>query len=154
MTGEVDESSVELEVPARPEFVGLVRLVVATLAATRRELAEDRVDDLRLAVSEATTNAVESYRKPSPDHRVTIRWQDGSDRLELAITDRGSGFDPEGLPPHPPVTDAERLNFERGLGVPLIKTMVDEAFFESTDEGTVVRMVMYCGPREEPDVGF
>ena len=153
MTTEAD-SVVELQIPARPEFVGLVRLLVATLASSRRELAEDRVDDLRLAVSEATTNAVESYRKPSADNAVTIRWQDRSDRLELSVCDRGRGFDPDGLPAHPPVTDAERLNFERGLGVPLIRTMVDEALFDSTEEGTVVRMVMYCGPKEEPDSGF
>lgn len=150
----MNDPVVELKIPARPEFVGLVRLLVATLAASRRELAEDRVDDLRLAVSEATTNAVESYRKPAADHWVTVRWQDRSDRLELWISDRGRGFDPERLPAHPPVTDAERLNFERGLGVPLIKTMVDEALFESNDEGTVVRMVMYCGPKEDPDLGF
>ena len=50
--------TVELEVPARVEYVRLVRMLVASLAASRRELDEDRLDALRLAVSEACTLAV------------------------------------------------------------------------------------------------
>jgi len=49
---------VELDVPARAEYVRVVRMVVAALAATTRDLDEDRIDDLRLAVSEACALAV------------------------------------------------------------------------------------------------
>ncbi|MGH9102833.1 MAG: ATP-binding protein [Acidimicrobiales bacterium] len=147
------EATVELEVPARAEFVGLVRLLVSTLAANRRVLADDRVDDLKLAVSEAATNAVEAYGTASSGQTVVIRWREEADRLAVSIIDRGGGFDPDRLPEHPPVTDAERLNFERGLGIPLIRALVDEAGFDSTGEGTTVSMVMFCGPREEPTQG-
>ena len=44
-------SVVELEIPARGEYVGLARLVVSSLASSRRTLADDRVDDLKLALS-------------------------------------------------------------------------------------------------------
>ncbi len=137
---------VELEIPAEPEFVGLVRLFVSSLATSRRELADDRVDDLKLAVSEACTNAIDAH-DDSTD-RVVVRWSESDDRLEIAVDDRGPGFDPDALPEHPPVTDPERLNFERGLGIPLIRSLVDEVTFATSDKGTTVSLVMYCGPLE------
>ena len=144
---------VELEIPARPEYIGLARLVVSSLASVRRELADERVDDLKLAVSEACTNAIEAHDALDSDERVIVRWGEADDRLEVHVEDRGQGFDPEDLPEHPPVTDPERLNFERGLGIPLIRTLVDEVEFATSDLGTSVRLVMYCGPAEpeEPE---
>jgi len=137
-------SPVELEIPARPEYIALVRLVVSSLASGRRVLADERIDDLKLAVSEACTNAIEAHGALDTEERVRVRCQDGDDRFEVSIDDRGEGFDPASLPEHPPVTDPERLNFERGLGIPLIRTLVDEVRFDSGDGGTSVTMTLYC----------
>ena len=139
------EQAIELQIPARAEFVALVRLVVSSLASARRILADDRIDDLKLAVSEACTNAIEAHGAASLDDRIVVRCWEGDDRLEVRVEDRGEGFDPQALPEHPPVTDPDRLNFERGLGIPLIKTLVDEVQFETTDTGTSVRLTIYCG---------
>jgi len=144
----VHDGTIELEIPARPEFVGLARLVVSSLASSRRALADDRIDDLKLAVSEACTNAIEAHAEVKADERVVVRWRETDDRFEVSVEDRGPGFDPDTLPTHPPVTDPERLNFERGLGIPLIRTLVDEVAFDPSDKGTAVRMVMYCAPAE------
>lgn len=142
---------IELEIPARAEYVGLVRLVVSSLATARRTLAEERVDDLKLAVSEACTNAIEANAHAHVDvpERVTLRWSEADDRLQVQIEDRGRGFDPGQLPEHPPVTDPDRLNFERGLGIPLIRTLVDEVAFDPLEAGTSVRLVMFCGPADD-----
>jgi serine/threonine-protein kinase RsbW len=135
---------IELEIPARAEYVGLVRLVVSSLASGRRTLPDERIDDLKLAVSEACTNAIEAHNDIDVEERVLVRCAEADDRLEVSIQDRGKGFDPEALPEHPPVTDPERLNFERGLGIPLIRTLVDDVAFEPSTDGTAVRLVMYC----------
>ena len=148
----VGDPVIELEIPARAEYVGLARLVVSSLASARRALADDRVDDLKLAVSEACTNAIEAHVGGAVDDRVTLRWSEEGDRLEVQIEDRGPGFDPSLLPEHPPVTDPERLNFERGLGIPLIRTLVDEVSFDPSESGTSVRIIMFCGPADELDV--
>src|SRR5438270_5666237 len=108
------EEVLELEIPARPEFVALVRLVVSSVASTRRVLAEERIDDVKLAVSEACTNAIEAHGAASSGDHVTVRLAEADDRLAVTIDDRGAGFDPAMLPEHPPVTDPDRLNFERG----------------------------------------
>lgn len=139
------ERPIELELPARAEYVALARLVVSSLASANRVLTEDRIDDLKLAVSEACTNAIEAHSASASSRGVVLRCHELEDRIEIEITDEGAGFDPEKLPEHPPVTDPERLNFERGLGIPLIRTLVDEVSFESDQSGTTVRMTVYCG---------
>jgi serine/threonine-protein kinase RsbW len=140
------DSAIELEIPARPEFVALARLVVSSLASTRRDLADDRIDDLKVAVSEACTNAIEAHHSAETHDSVVVRCTEFADRLCIEIEDRGEGFDPESLPEHPPVTDPERLNFERGLGIPLIRTLVDEVDIDSSGDGTRVSLVMRCLP--------
>jgi serine/threonine-protein kinase RsbW len=142
----VVDSAIELEIPARPEFVALARLVVSSLASTRRDLADERIDDLKVAVSEACTNAIEAHRKASTTAPVTIACSETDDRFVVAVRDRGAGFDPATLPEHPPVTDPERLNFERGLGIPLIRTLVDEVEIDSSGDGTKVSLFMRCQP--------
>ena len=132
------ETVLELEIPARPEYIAIVRLVVSSLAAARRALVDERMDDLKLAVSEACTNAMEAHRSVSIEAPVTIRVLEGHERLEVAIDDRGPGFDPKRLSAHPPVTDPDRLNFERGLGIPLIRTLVDDVEFVTSSDGTAV----------------
>jgi serine/threonine-protein kinase RsbW len=137
--------AVELEIPARAEFVALARLAVSALAAADGELADERVDDLKLAVSEACTNAIEAHSAIDTDERVVVRCWVDENGLEVRISDRGTGFDPAELPDHPPVTDPARLKFERGLGIPLIRALVDVVEFSSSGAGTEVRLVMRHG---------
>jgi serine/threonine-protein kinase RsbW len=146
-----DGEFVELEIPARPEFVALARLLVSAMASGHGGLADDRVDDLKLAVSEACTNAIEAHDAIETDERVIVRCRDDETGLEVEIEDRGAGFDPSTLPDHPPVTDPNRLKFERGLGVPLIKTLVDEVEFSSSSAGTAVKMLMRRRAEETDD---
>ena len=141
LAGEV----IELEIPARAEFVALARLVVSALASSDSNLADERIDDLKLAVSEACTNAIEAHDAAGSSEQVLVRCRAGAETLEVCVEDRGHGFDPAGLPDHPPVTDPDRLKYERGLGIPLIKALVDEVQFNPTDEGTAVRLVMRHG---------
>jgi serine/threonine-protein kinase RsbW len=144
----VDGAVVELEIPARAEFVALARRVVSSFASTSFGLEDDRIDDLKIAVSEACTNAIEAHDAAETDERVLIRCDDNEGHLEVRIEDRGRGFDPETLPEHPPVTDPTRLKFERGLGIPLIRSLVDDLDITSSHDGTQVRIVMR---REDDD---
>ena len=69
----------------------------------------------------------------------------------MSIEDSGPGFDPDKLEFPPPVTDPQRLNFERGLGIPLIRTLVDSAAFVRKEKGTSVRMTVFGGPVDGDD---
>lgn len=140
----MSEEVVELRVPARAEHLALVRLVVTSLAESAARLGGGRLDDLRLAVSEACANAVEAYgRLGRPGAPITLRLRARPGTIEVEIGDEAGGFDPDELVPHPPVEAPERLHHERGLGVPLMRTLADEVEFRSEGGGTVVRLVLH-----------
>ena len=134
---------VELELPPRPDVLALARLVVAGLVSTEPEFTDERLDDLRLAVSEACTNAIEAQSRGGPSRAgapITVRCWVEDGRAEVEIHDNGPGFDPRSLAPHPPVTDPARLEFEGGLGIPLIRLLSDKVDFRTGPSGTTVAM--------------
>lgn len=134
---------VTLEIPARPEFLGLVRAVVAAAANVESDFRDGRVEDLRLAVSEATTNAIEAHQLIGLDNRISVQAAMSGDRIEVVVRDQGPGFDPDALEAMPEPDTPERLFFEHGLGIPLMKRLTDESDISSSDEGTTVRLVIY-----------
>lgn len=137
----IDEAVV-LRVPARAEHLALIRLVVTSMAEALAQLAGNRLDDLRLAVSEACANAVEAYgRVGRPGAEVVVRCHAVPGRVEVEVHDEAGGFDPGRLEPHPPVETPERLHHERGLGVPLMRELA-EAEFRAEGNGTTVRLVI------------
>lgn len=142
-----DGSEVELRFPARAEHLALVRVVVTALGESGAGLDGARLDDLRLLVSEACANAIEAYnRRGRPGAPVRVRCSVHDAQVVVEVHDEAGGFDPDNLVPHPPVDTPERLHHERGLGIPLMKTLADAAEFRADGDGTTVRLVV--GPRE------
>jgi serine/threonine-protein kinase RsbW len=142
----VSGEAVELEVPARPHFLVVVRMVVTAFAHLHPEYGEEQVDDLRLAVSEACTNGIDAHTTLGIDKPIRIRCEHSPTEICVTVVDQGPGFDPADLEPHPPVTDPARLEYERGLGIPLIMTLTDEWHFDSGEGGTSVRLVLRPSP--------
>jgi anti-sigma regulatory factor (Ser/Thr protein kinase) len=135
---------VELEVPPSNEFLAVVRTVTATLASVASQLPDARIDDLRLAVTEACANAVDAERRKPDDRQLPIRLKlevDG-DKVAVEVHDEGGGFDPDALTAHPPPNRPERLAFERGLGIPLMRALADDVEFRAEGGGTTVRLVI------------
>lgn len=146
---------IRLEVPALPEYLALVRMVVAGTARIDPFLDDEQVDDLRVIVSEACTNAMEAMAERHapldaqgriPTILVECHLSDAG--IELLVSDTGAGFDPEGLEALPAAADPARLGFERGLGIPLIRALADEAEIRSGDEGTLVRVTLHAAAHE------
>ena len=138
---------IEFSLPARPEFVAVARELVASVAARRLDLDPEHADDVRLAVSEAVTNAIEVHNAHAIGRDVLIRvrpvgvrGETAASAIEVEVVDAGPGFDPDTLQAHPQPTDPARLNFERGLGIPLIRSIVDDLAFDCSTQGTSVRM--------------
>lgn len=140
---------IELDFPARPDYLALVRTVVSMIAATGSKLPDARIDDLRLAVTEACANAIDAERRrdAGPHGPVVVRCWVEADQVVVEVRDVAGGFDPEHLVPHPPPHNADRLKFERGLGIPLMRELSDGVEFRAEDGGTTVRLVLTCAPR-------
>jgi serine/threonine-protein kinase RsbW len=133
---------VRLEIPAQPAFVGVARSVVAAVASAVDGIDDDRLEDLRVAVSEACTNAVEAHRRESLEDRVIVTCTLADERLEVRIEDSSSDFD---LPPVPEAPGPDALpsaSSERGWSIQLIQALVDDVTFRQTAAGTAVDLVV------------
>lgn len=136
---------VRLEIPPLPAFVGVARVVVASAATTADGLDDGQLEDLGIAVSEACTSAVASQRGEDDDERVVVRCVLSVDALEVHIEGIGSGFDS-----HEPVevsgSEEQHLDdaAEQGWGLQLIRALVDDVSFSTTDDGrrTAVRLLV------------
>ena len=133
----------EIEIPPTFEHLAMVRSVLSTALEAEPVLKEERLQDLRLAVSEATTNAIEAHNRAGTDAAVGIRITVTTKHVTVTVSDQGGGFDPSKLKKHPPVTDPERLEYERGLGVTLMRRLTDDCAITPTKNGTTVSLVMH-----------
>lgn len=126
---------VTLTIPARTEYLILVRLALAGIA---REVPVDSstLADLKLAVTEACGNAVR-HAAPAGDGVVHVRYAVEDDAIEIRVEDDGPGM---------PTTVTRGLSSvelsESGMGLAIIDALVDE--FEvghgAHGRGTTVRM--------------
>jgi len=117
---------VELHLPPNIQYISLARLVVCA-AARLAGMDDERVEDLRIAVSEATTNAVAAHLRASQPQPVSIAFGDaGGGAFEVTIADAGPGFQPSS-----PQSLSERgWDVEGGLGVTIIRNLADEVRFD------------------------
>lgn len=141
---------VELEIPARVDYLAVARLVVVAAAYVDASFGEERLDNLRLAVSEACANAIAAQAASGPEAVISIRCDFDRDRVEIEVVDRGPGFDPDRIPPLPAPTDPARLEHESGLGLVLMRALTDRTEIRSSPEGTAVKLVLYADREPEP----
>ena len=140
---ELEPADLELLFPPRPEYVRMARHTVAALARLH-DLPDDVVEDVKLAVSEACTNAVTV--NAADDQPVRVVATVTGDGLLIEVFDAGPGMDPS-LIDRDPELDSEEFTFERGLSLPMIRGLVDELqIVPNEDHGTVVRMRLAAVP--------
>jgi serine/threonine-protein kinase RsbW len=131
---------VELTIPSDPEFVGVARLAVRAVG-DRLPLSIDEIEDIRLAVGEACTSAIErAAERCDKSSTVRIRCFIEPARLVVEVAGRAS-LDSKPEPTGPPLEIAE----ERQLGGLLIELLMDEVQTTQDPETgeEVVRMTKY-----------
>jgi serine/threonine-protein kinase RsbW len=117
---------VRLTIPAKAEYVLLGRLALSGLTRMR-PLADETLNDLKLAVTEACTNSVR-HAYPENGGTVDIVYELHDDRLVVEVSDDGSGFDPD------EVEETGELT-EGGLGIAIIRALTDEFEIAERDDG-------------------
>lgn len=134
---------IDLKIPARLEYIGVARLLVSGVA-NRAGLAYDDIEDVKLAVAEACTNAVQ-HAYLEQEGNIRIQCTVFCDRLLVIVADDGVSFDAEQeklrMGPIDQSVGIENLT-EGGLGLFLIHSLMDEVDV-SNDQGVVVSMVKY-----------
>ena len=109
-----------LTIPAKAEYITLVRLALSGLSQLR-PLSEETLGDLKLAVTEACSNSVRHAYRDGREGSVQVLYELHSDRLVVEVCDEGDGFAvAERAGP-----GAESLA-EGGLGIAIIRELADE----------------------------
>jgi len=112
-----------------------------TNCAKQAGLNEAETYAVQLAVDEASTNIIEhGYGKECPD-RIDITCEILEDGLKIVIYDDAEPFKPETVPEPEMNVSLEDLR-PRGLGIYLMKQMMDEVHYEPTqDRGNTLTMI-------------
>jgi serine/threonine-protein kinase RsbW len=128
MFHETVESRRELVVATTERLMGVIRTMPC---------AQQHLDAVHLALTEALANAIIHGNKEDPNKKVTI-WGacEAHEKLLLVITDEGQGFDPASVPDP---TLAENIFSARGRGVFLINRLMCEAEYRLGGRQVVLR---------------
>jgi len=135
---------IEVKMPAKPEYVGVIRLTLSGIAS-RMGYAYEEIEDLKIAVSEACTNAVQHAYKDNASGEIIVGFGIYENKLEIMIADNGESFNFEEtrnkLGPYSAASTTDQL-VEGGLGLYLMETLMDEVHvFDNS--GVTVFMVKY-----------
>lgn len=130
--------AIEIKVPCKPEYVRTVRRTIADFAESINMSRSD-VEEVEIAASEAVANVVRHAYSgaacKAPPVRVKCSHKGG--RLTVEIIDRGCGF---AAPPDDVIPEVD-LNRDGGLGIILIKCLMDRVNYVSNPSGgTRIRM--------------
>ena len=133
-----DGPTVRLTIPAKAEYITLVRLALSGLSRVR-PLSEETLGDLKLAVTEACSNSVRHGYGNGGEGTVEILYELQSDRFVVEVADDGPGFDAQG-----DRVEEDALE-EGGLGIAIIKAVSDEfeAGQRSHGRGSRLRFVKF-----------
>jgi serine/threonine-protein kinase RsbW len=83
-------ATVEVTFTPLPVHVRTARLV-ATAVARRSGVAESLLDEVRLAVGEACSRAVEAHLRHCPGQPIRVALTDDGERFEVVVTDAAPG---------------------------------------------------------------
>jgi serine/threonine-protein kinase RsbW len=138
-------ATVELSFTALPAHVRTARLV-ATAVARRSGVDESLLDEVRLAVGEACSRAVEGHQRYCPAEPVRLALTDLAGRFEVEVTDTcAPGAHWPGSPAASGGTpglsqDSNGTGLPAGLGIAVIEGLADDVQISETAAGTSIRM--------------
>jgi len=136
---------VELKIPGELGYERVAREAAATVAR-RLGFSPERIDELKTAVDEACTNAIRHGSKSDARMKVVVVLSADETKLDILVKDPGAGDLPPSEVMAPDIqAQVEGRSPTGGLGLWLIRQMVDEAYFVEDEEGggNLFRMVIY-----------
>ncbi len=143
-------ATVEVTFTPLPVHVRTARLV-ATAVARRSGVAESLLDEVRLAVGEACSRAVEAHLRHCPGQPIKVELIDDGEKFEVVVTDAvpeaadgngaGSKDTANGHGGSLAVLDGEvPLQLPDGVGLAVIAGLADDVRIASAGPGTSVTM--------------
>jgi serine/threonine-protein kinase RsbW len=106
-------------------------------------ITKESEEELEIALHEALANAVIHGNHENPEKQVHVACRCSVDgEVLISVRDEGEGFDSRAVPDP---TEPQRLHLTHGRGLYLMRTLMDEVWFE--ENGTVVLIRKRMKPR-------
>lgn len=130
--------TVELRIPAKPEWVAVARLAVAAIA-NRLPFSVEEIEDLKLAIAEACTICIQ---QGAGIQMIDIVCDAASSQLRVDVRDDRYRKLPDGSPKRPSMMAVEG----EGLGIFLIQALMDNLEYNvDTNYGAQLVMTKRVG---------
>lgn len=138
------KNSMEIKIKADLKNVSTIRLAVSAFISNLNVTVDEMVD-IKTAVSEAVTNAIEhGYEEYSDDNVVLINvnLENGEDEIvEIVVTDFGIGIEDVSLAMTPEYTTKPEEE-HAGMGFTIMESFMDEVLVDSSKaNGTKIKLV-------------
>ncbi|HEV2756972.1 MAG TPA: ATP-binding protein [Actinomycetota bacterium] len=130
-------SSVLLEIPPQSAYVAIVRLAFTSLGRAAG-LDEEKLEDLKIAISESCANAVLSTQEAGVDAPVTISFTADDDCLEVVVADSGAVHAPGSAE----TADSQGFSTRHIMSMELLRSLVDEFEFSPRAGGGMQTRLM------------
>jgi len=143
---------IEMKVPAKAEYVGVIRLSISGIAS-RMGFTYEAIEDLKVALSEAATNVVSHAYEKKEEGELMLGFGVYENRLEVMVSDQGDSFNFEEVKDRiGPVTQTEEMKpvsqmREGGFGLFLINALMDKVEINN-EYGVLVLMTKYLDETE------
>ncbi|MFQ5649218.1 MAG: SpoIIE family protein phosphatase [bacterium] len=139
----------QLKVPAHIDYLGDLRDFVTQIGKKHR-FSDKVVNAFKLAVDEAATNIIRhAYR--DTDGLITIRAIVKKNSLTLSIIDQGKYFDPNRVE-NPDLNRYIDIGKKGGLGIFIMRKLMDEIEYSRTEEGNELRITKYRDQAEKKGI--
>jgi anti-sigma regulatory factor (Ser/Thr protein kinase) len=99
---------------------------------------------VQLAADEAASNVIEHAYEGKPDGMFEVSCEFREDRLTITLLDHGKAFDPSQVEEPDLKADLSDRKIG-GLGVYLIRNLMDEVRYESTQAGNLLTLIKRKG---------
>ena len=126
-------STVAIECTARPECLGDI-LAFVDDACSRFGVHGSLAFDVKLAVEEACSNVIQHAYAGTAPGPLAVSIADAPDRLVIVVNDRATAFDPS-TAAIPDTTSPWDEREAGGLGLHLVRNVVDEMHYETSPDG-------------------
>lgn len=148
---------VKINIPARADYISVIRLTVSGLAY-QMGFSYNDIEDIKVALAEACNNVVSHAYKYSETGDMVVDFHVEFERLKIVVSDEGAAFDAKKLKKEATSLHGKSLDEidVGGLGIYLMKTLMDEIKYDTGEKGVKVTLTKYLKRDEvsesEPNV--
>lgn len=114
--------SVRLEIPPQSAYVAIARLAITSLGRAAG-LDEEKLDDLKIAISESCANAVLCVQETGVESPIEVSFAAWDEALEVVVSHSGEVVD---LADGGAEADSQGFSTQRVMSMALLRSLVDE----------------------------